>query len=68
MASIEKIAAEQVKKGDRLQVFTMGQIRKQTVKFSRGISSINEASINGESVPREKTVGNEVVLGSTIQR
>ena len=62
--SIEKIAAEQVKKGDRLQVLPGDQIATDG-KILSGISSINEASINGESVPREKTVGDEV-FGSTI--
>ena len=40
-------------KGDRLQVLPGDQIATDG-KILSGISSINEASINGESVPREK--------------
>jgi Cd2+/Zn2+-exporting ATPase len=62
--SIKQVPAEQVKKGDTLQVLPGDQIATDG-RILSGISSINEASINGESIPREKTVGDEV-FGSTI--
>ncbi|OTN76561.1 hypothetical protein A5886_001638 [Enterococcus sp. 8G7_MSG3316] len=61
---VTKIAAETVKQGDHLQVLPGDQVAADGVIIS-GSSDINEASINGESVPREKTVGDEV-FGSTM--
>ena len=54
----------QVKVGDKLQVLNGDQIATDGVIVS-GISSIDEAAITGESIPKEKTVGDEV-FGSTI--
>jgi Cd2+/Zn2+-exporting ATPase len=62
--TIQKVAADLVKKGDTLQVLPGDQIATDG-KILSGISSINEASINGESIPREKSTGDEV-FGSTI--
>lgn len=50
--------------GDQLQVLNGDQIPTDGVILS-GYSAIDESSINGESMPREKTVGDEV-FGSTI--
>nr|WP_213334619.1 heavy metal translocating P-type ATPase [Enterococcus casseliflavus] len=60
----KKIAASEIKKGDILQVLPGDQLATDGVILS-GTSAINEASINGESIPREKTAGDEV-YGSTI--
>ncbi|XUD31924.1 Cd2+/Zn2+-exporting ATPase [Enterococcus sp. AZ089] len=60
----KKIAASEIKKGDILQVLPGDQLATDGVILS-GTSAINEASINGESIPREKTTGDEV-YGSTI--
>lgn len=62
--TIKKIAADQVKKGDHLQVLPGDQVAADGVIIS-GSSDINESSINGESIPREKSVGEEV-FGSTL--
>ncbi|MEI5993553.1 heavy metal translocating P-type ATPase [Candidatus Enterococcus mansonii] len=53
-----------LKIGDTLQVLNGDQIATDGVILS-GRTSIDESSINGESIPREKTVGDEV-FGSTI--
>lgn len=53
-----------LKIGDKLQVLNGDQIATDGVILS-GSTSIDESSINGESIPREKTVGDEV-FGSTI--
>lgn len=53
-----------LKIGDKLRVLNGDQIATDGVIVS-GITSIDESSINGESIPREKTVGDEV-FGSTI--
>lgn len=53
-----------LKIGDHLQVLNGDQVPTDGVILS-GYSSIDESSINGESIPREKQVGDEV-FGSTI--
>lgn len=53
-----------VKIGDRLKVLNGDQVATDGVIIS-GRSAIDESSINGESIPKEKTVGDEV-FGSTI--
>lgn len=53
-----------LKVGDQLQVLNGDQIATDGIILS-GQTSIDESSINGESIPREKTVGDEV-FGSTI--
>lgn len=53
-----------LKIGDRLNVLNGDQIATDGTILS-GYGSIDEASINGESVPSDKTVGDEV-FGSTI--
>ncbi|WP_314067743.1 heavy metal translocating P-type ATPase [uncultured Vagococcus sp.] len=50
--------------GDHLKVLNGDQIPTDGVILS-GYSAIDESSINGESMPREKTVGDDV-FGSTI--
>lgn len=53
-----------LKIGDHLQVLNGDQVPTDGVILT-GYSSIDESSINGESIPREKTVGDDV-FGSTI--
>lgn len=50
--------------GDTLQVLNGDQIPTDGVILT-GTTAIDESSINGESIPREKTTGDEV-FGSTI--
>lgn len=50
--------------GDQLQVLPGDQVPTDGVIVS-GASTLNESSINGESMPQEKTIGAEV-FGSTI--
>ncbi len=61
---IETVLVEQLKIGDRLQVLNGAQIATDGV-IIEGRASIDESTINGESIPREKVVGDEV-YGSTI--
>lgn len=53
-----------LKIGDRLKVLPGDQVPTDGVILSGG-STLNESSINGESMPQEKAVGGEV-YGSTI--
>ncbi|WP_317914699.1 heavy metal translocating P-type ATPase [Carnobacterium maltaromaticum] len=62
--SIKVVDVSVLKIGDKLQVLNGDQIATDGVILS-GVTSIDESSINGESIPREKTVGDEV-FGSTI--
>lgn len=50
--------------GDHLQVLNGDQIPTDGIILT-GYSAIDESSINGESIPREKSVGDDV-FGSTI--
>lgn len=58
------VAVSELKIGDQLMVLNGDKIATDGTILS-GFASIDEASINGESIPREKTVGDEV-YGSTI--
>ncbi|WP_017473159.1 heavy metal translocating P-type ATPase [Amphibacillus jilinensis] len=60
----EKINVEELKVGDHLQVRNGDQVPIDGVILS-GETSIDESSINGESIPKEKTKG-DPVFGSTI--
>lgn len=62
--SVKVVDVSFLKIGDKLQVLNGDQIATDGVILS-GVTSIDESSINGESIPREKTVGDEV-FGSTI--
>ena len=62
--SVKVVDVSVLKVGDKLQVLNGDQIATDGVILS-GVTSIDESSINGESIPREKTVGDEV-FGSTI--
>ncbi len=62
--TVTKIAADQIKKGDHLKVLPGDQVAADGIIIT-GASDINESSINGESIPREKSVGDEV-FGSTL--
>ncbi|MGX7245460.1 heavy metal translocating P-type ATPase [Enterococcus quebecensis] len=61
---VETVDVSDLKIGDKLQVLNGDQIATDGIIIS-GSTSIDESSINGESIPREKTVGDEV-FGSTI--
>lgn len=58
------IPVDQVKIGDTLQVLNGAQVPTDGIIIS-GYTSIDESSINGESIPKEKNIGDEV-FGSTI--
>lgn len=62
--SVKVVDVSVLKIGDKLQVLNGDQIATDGVILS-GVTSIDESSINGESIPREKTVSDEV-FGSTI--
>lgn len=61
--SIEEIDVETIKIGDKLQVQNGAQIPIDG-KIATGIASIDESAINGESIPREKTIGDDVFAGT----
>ncbi|XJS10433.1 heavy metal translocating P-type ATPase [Aerococcaceae bacterium WGS1372] len=61
---IEIVAVEQVKVGDHLQVLNGDQVPTDG-EIIEGTASIDESSINGESIPKEKGPGDEV-YGSTM--
>lgn len=58
------VAVTQLKVGDTLKVLNGSQVPTDGT-ITKGSASINEAAINGESIPREKQVGDEV-FGGTI--
>lgn len=58
------VPVSELKIGNRLQVLNGDQVPTDG-KIISGTASIDEASISGESIPREKSVGDEV-YGSTI--
>lgn len=62
--STQNVAVDQLQIGDQVQVLNGGQIPTDG-RIVKGATVINEASINGESMPKEKTVGDEV-FGATI--
>lgn len=62
--SVEVVPVDQLKIGDRVQVLNGGQVPTDGI-ILEGTTSIDESTINGESIPREKTVGDSV-FGSTI--
>ncbi|HKL95484.1 MAG TPA: heavy metal translocating P-type ATPase [Haploplasma sp.] len=62
--TIEIVHVSELKIGDHLQVLIGDQVATDGI-ILEGTSSIDEASITGESIPKEKTVG-DVVFGSTI--
>ena len=62
--TVEVVEVASLKIGDQLKVLNGDQVPTDG-KIISGYSSIDESSINGESVPAEKTVGDEV-FGSTI--
>lgn len=62
--STQVVPVDQVKVGDTLQVLNGAQVPTDGIILS-GTTAIDEASINGESIPKEKNVGDEV-YGSTI--
>ncbi len=58
------VPVDEVKVGDTLKVLNGDQIPTDGVILS-GSTSVDESSINGESIPKEKNVGDEI-YGSTI--
>ena len=60
----EIVAVSILKVGDRLQVLNGDQVPTDGMILS-GMTAIDESSINGESIPKEKSKGDEV-FGSTI--
>lgn len=62
--SVKIVDVAELKIGDTLKVLNGDQIATDGIILS-GNTSIDESSINGESMPKEKTVGDEV-FGSTI--
>jgi Cd2+/Zn2+-exporting ATPase len=58
------VSVDQLQIGQQLKVLPGDQIPTDG-QIVEGVSSIDEASISGESIPREKTIGDEV-FGSTI--
>lgn len=61
---VEIVKVEDLIIGDRLQVLNGAQIPTDGL-IIKGTASIDEASINGESIPKEKALGDEV-YGGTI--
>ena len=62
--TIKQISVDKLEIGDKLQVLNGDQIPIDGIIFS-GNTLVNESSINGESLPKEKTVGDKV-FASTL--
>ena len=61
---LEEVLVEDLRVGDYIQVANGEQIPIDGL-IIKGMSSIDESTINGESIPREKQVG-DTVYGATI--
>ena len=59
----EEVDASSLEVGDIIQVLNGSQISADGI-IIEGISSINQASVTGESIPVEKEVGSEVFAGT----
>ena len=59
----EEVDASSLEVGDIIQVLNGSQISADGI-IIEGMSSINQASVTGESIPVEKEVGNEVFAGT----
>ena len=62
--TIKQISVDKLEIGDKLQVLNGDQIPIDGIILS-GNTLVNESSINGESLPKEKTVG-DIVFASTL--
>lgn len=62
--TISIVNISELKIGDHLQVLNGDQVATDGVILF-GISTIDESTITGESIPREKTIG-DIVFGSTM--
>lgn len=62
--NIEIVAVSELKIGNHLQVLNGDQVSIDGIILS-GVTAIDESAINGESIPKEKTIG-DAVFGSTI--
>ena len=62
--SVEIVAASDLKIGDRIQILNGDQIPADGM-ITAGHSSVNQASITGESIPVDKTIG-DTVFGASI--
>ncbi|BDR56968.1 heavy metal translocating P-type ATPase [Xylocopilactobacillus apis] len=61
---LESVPVSELKIGDELQVLNGAQVPTDG-NITKGNASINESSVSGESIPREKQAGDEV-FGGTI--
>lgn len=61
--SLEEIEASQIQIGDTLVVRPYSTIPADA-KLVKGSSSVNQANLTGESLPVEKSVGDEVLAGT----
>ena len=59
----EEVDASSLEIGDMIQVLNGSQISADGI-IIEGMSSVNQASVTGESIPVEKEVGNEVFAGT----
>lgn len=59
----ESVAVQQLKVGDRILV-KPGELIPADGILKEGYSTVNQASITGESIPAEKTLGDEVFAGT----
>lgn len=62
--TVEVVAVDALNVGDRVQVLNGDQVPTDGT-IVNGTANLNESSINGESIPREKGPG-DAVFGSTI--
>ncbi len=61
---VKEVNVSELTVGDKVQVLNGAQVPIDGVILS-GLTAIDESSINGESIPKEKSAGDEV-FGSTI--
>ena len=61
-----KIPADELRKGDRIVVHT-GEIISVDGNVKKGVSLVDESSITGEYMPKEKKINDKVFAGSIVK-
>ncbi len=64
--SLLKIPVDELRKGDRIVVHT-GEIISVDGKVKKGTSLVDESSITGEYMPKEKKINDKVFAGSVVK-
>jgi heavy metal translocating P-type ATPase len=62
---VEKVSAKKLVVGDRIVIEAGGRVAADGV-IVRGVAALDEKALTGESVPRERTVGDKVLAATVV--